>query len=152
MNKEQLEQILKFITSEFNNIMNSPEFFSCWENTDREWEYDDEKIEFYLSTDVDELTYVNIHFLYDPKTDSLQLIRSGFNVDDCVMWETKNASEFTVESDYSDLYDVFHEQMSLWYDCLINIKKIDDKAKEDKKKWNDIMHNIARDVFKYDVD
>ncbi len=152
MRKELLEELLQHITVQLNKTMNILNFFHCWENSDRRWEYDDEKIEYILSTDVDELTYVYMHFLYDPKSDVLQLIRSGFNVDDCIMWEKRNASELTKDSDYSDLLDIFHSQMSLWYDCLINIKKIDEKAKEDKKFWNKTMHNIARDIFKYDVE
>ena len=152
MNKESLEKLLQHIIVQLNKVMNKPKLFHCWEDTDRQCVYDDEKIDYILSTDVDELTYVYMHFLYDPKSDVLQLIRSGFNVDDCIMWEKRNASELTKESDYSDLYDIFQSQMSLWYDCLINIKKIDEKAKEDKKFWNNTMLNIARDIFKYDVE
>ena len=151
MSKEQLEKILKYITSQFNEILNISEFFNCWENTDREWEYDDGKIEYYLSSDVDELTYVQLQFLYDPKSDNLQLIRSGFNVDDCIMWKTDNVSQLTENSDYTELLSLFTVQMKPWYYCLINIKKIDDKAKEDKKVYNDMMRNIAKNVFKYDV-
>lgn len=151
MGKKKLEKLLKHITELFNNeVMNKPKFFLCWENTDRKWETDDNKIDYYLSSCVDEQTYVHIHFLYDPKTDKLQFIRSGMNVDDCIMWETSNASELTEQSDFSEVIDIFRQQMSLWYDCLINIKKIDDKAKEEKEVWNKTMRNIIKDIFKYD--
>jgi len=151
MVKEKLEKLLKHITALFNNeVMNNPKFFLCWENTDRKWEYDDDKIEYMLSSDVDQLTYVYIHFLYDPHEDKLQLIRSGMDVRDCVMWETSNASELTELSDFSELIEIFRHQMSLWYDCLVNIKEIEDKANKEKRVWRNTMHNIARDIFKYE--
>lgn len=151
MDKEKLEKLLKHITELFNNeVMNNPKFFLCWENTDYHWEHDDDNIEYMLSSDVDQLTYVYLHFLYDPHEDKLQLIRSGMGVRDCVMWETSNASELTEQSDFSEVVDIFRHQMSLWYDCLVNIKKIDDKAKEEKEVWNKTMRNIIKDIFKYD--
>ena len=71
-------------------------------------------------------------------------------VRDCVMWETSNASELTEQSDFSEVIDIFRHQMSLWYDCLVNIKEIEDKANKEKKVWRNTMHNIARDIFKYE--
>ena len=151
LNKEQLEKLLNHITAQINTeVMNNPKFFLCWENTDYHWDHDDDNIDYMLSSDVDQLTYVYIHFLYDPHEDKLQLIRSGMNVRDCVMWETSSASELTERSDFSEVIDIFQYQMSLWYDCLVNIKEIEDKANNEKKVWRNTMHNIARDIFKYE--
>ena len=151
MTKEQLEKLLKHITKQFNDILGRPKFFSCWENTDRRWEEDDGKMDYHLSSNVSELSYVYLHFLYDPQTDVIQLIRSGCNVSDYVMWETGNASQLTRKSDYSELCSIFRSQMRLWYDCLIQIKMINDKAERDKKCFQNTMHDIAKCIFKYDV-
>lgn len=150
MNNEELRKLLNHITVQLNKTVGHSKFFKCWENTDRRWVYDDGKIDYILSSDVDELTKIFIHFLYDPQSDKLQFIRSSR--DDDVIWETENASQLTKKSDFSELCKTFRSQMAFWYDCLLNIKRINDNAAKKKEYYYHMLDAIAKDIFKYDID